>query len=141
MNINKRIPFLKSYFESHDDVLMAFLFGSAAKGTSCKESDIDIGIYLKPKNKAIEVEEIKAKYKSEDEIWSDVERILKKEVDLIILNRASVCIADTAIRGTPIIIKDRKTYLNFMLRVTHIAEGFRDFIEDYWQLKQKMKMS
>ncbi|MFH1713261.1 MAG: nucleotidyltransferase domain-containing protein, partial [Candidatus Jacksonbacteria bacterium] len=41
---------LKTYFKNRDDVLMAFLFGSQAKGYSTKRSDWDIGVYLKPKS-------------------------------------------------------------------------------------------
>ena len=42
------LEILKEYFEKRDDVLMAFLFGSYAKATTHKESDVDIAVYCVP---------------------------------------------------------------------------------------------
>jgi hypothetical protein len=57
-------------------------------------------------------------------------------VDFIVLNRARSSIASSAIKGRPIIIKDRGLYLDFMLRVTAEAEDYREMVEDYWRIKQ-----
>lgn len=40
------IPLLEKFFQSHDCVELAYLFGSAAKGKAGALSDIDIGVYL-----------------------------------------------------------------------------------------------
>ena len=127
---------LKEYFDKRDDVLMVFLFGSHAQGMVHRESDVDIAIYLRPKGHSLECEEFDAKYDAEDEIWLDMERLLKTNVDLIVLNRARSWIANSAIRGRPIIIKDRGLYLDFMLRVTSEAEDYREMVEEYWKIKQ-----
>lgn len=68
---------LKEYFKRQDDVLMAFVFGSYARGREMAESDFDIAIYLKGRDYDI---------KKSDEIWSDVTELLKKDVDLVCLN-------------------------------------------------------
>src|SRR4030067_3511917 len=65
-----------------------------------------------------------------------IERLLKRNVDLIVLNRARSSIAASAINGMPIIIKDRGLYLDFMLRITREAEDFRETVEDYWKTKR-----
>lgn len=130
------IKILKEYFEGRDNVLMAFLFGSYARGIQHRESDVDIAVYFKPKSGYLEWEEFDTKYEAEDTIWLDVERLLKQNVDLIVLNRARSTIAQSAINGIPIIIKDRGLYLDFMLRVTLEAEDFRETIEDYWRIKE-----
>lgn len=130
------IKALKGYFEKRDDVVMAFLFGSYARGISHRESDVDIAVYFRPKSGYLEWEEFDIKYEAEDTVWLDVERLLKRNVDLIILNRARSTIAQSAINGIPIIIKDRGLYLDFMLRVTSEAEDFRQTIEDYWRIKE-----
>jgi len=127
---------LKDYFEKREDVLMAFLFGSYARALSHRESDVDIAVYFSPKSDHLEWEEFDIEYDTEDEIWLDVERLLKRNVDLVVLNRARSSIANSAINGIPIIIKDRGLYLDFMLRVTTEAEDFRETVEDYWQIKQ-----
>jgi predicted nucleotidyltransferase len=52
---------LKEYFERQDDVSMAFVFGSYARGREMAESDFDVAVYLKERDKDIE---------KEDKIWS-----------------------------------------------------------------------
>ncbi len=130
------IKILKEYFEKKEDILMAFLFGSYAKSSVHRESDVDVAIYFRPKTDHLEWEEFDIKYEREDEIWLDLERLLKRNVDLVVLNRARSSIASSAISGIPIIIKDRGLYLDFMLRVTAEAEDFRETVEDYWRIKQ-----
>lgn len=130
------VEILKEYFEKRDDILMAFLFGSHAKGTTHSESDVDIAVYFRPGGNALEWEEFDVKYDEEDEIWLSLEKLLRRNVDLIVLNRARSWIASSAIHGRPIIIKDRGLYLDFMLRVTSEAEDYREMIEDYWKIKQ-----
>ena len=139
LNKDKIVELLKPYFEKRDDIVMAFLFGSWARGVHCEESDIDIAIYFKPKSSHLEWEDFDAKYEDEGVIWLDLEKMLKKEVELLILNRAASSIADSAISGVPIIIKDRGLYLDFMLRVTSEAIDFREFVKDYWTLKEDMR--
>lgn len=139
MNINKLIETLKGYFEKRDEVLMVFLFGSYTKGTSHGLSDIDLAIYFRPESGSLEWEEFDAKYGTEDEISLEIERLLDRNVDLIVLNRARSSIASSAIRGVPIVIKDRGLYLDFMLRVTTEAEDYREMVEDYWKIKQEMQ--
>ncbi|MFN3533149.1 MAG: type VII toxin-antitoxin system MntA family adenylyltransferase antitoxin [Candidatus Brocadia sp.] len=132
---NSTLDALKKYFNSREDVLMSFIFGSFIKGREHEGSDIDIAIYLKPEQNMLEIEE-PVFYKSEDEIWGDLERILKREVDLVILNRSPVNICDVAVReGLPIVIRDRKTFLRYMVAVSDLAVEYRDFVEDYWKRK------
>ncbi len=123
---------LKSYFEKRKDIAFAFLFGSQARGTATKLSDIDIAVYFYPeKRHPIEYEE-EVFYKGEDEVCADVERILKKEIEMLVLNRVSATIAASAIRGVPLAINDWGFYLDFMLIVTREAEDFREMVfKDY----------
>lgn len=126
------IEALKRYFENRKDVAFAFLFGSHARGTATKLSDIDIAVYFYPeKRRPIEYEE-EIFYDGEHEICFEIERILKKEVELLVLNRVSSSVAASAIRGIPLAINDWGLYLDFMLIVTTEAEDFMDFIiNDY----------
>ena len=123
---------LKRYFENRKDVAFAFLFGSHARGTATKLSDVDIAVYLYPKERhPVEYEE-EIFYDGEHEICFEIERILKKEVELLVLNRVSSSVAASAIRGIPLAINDWGLYLDFMLIVTAEAEDFMDFIiNDY----------
>ena len=122
---NMNIEPLKNYFENRKDVAFAFLFGSHARGTATKLSDIDIAVYFYPeKRHPIEYEE-EVFYKGEDEVWDDLEGLLKKEVEMLVLNRVSASVAASAIRGIPLAINDWGLYLNFMLFITSLAEDYR----------------
>ena len=126
------INILKTYFRNRKEIAFAFLFGSQAKGRATGLSDVDIGVYFYPEKKhPIEYEE-EVFYAGEDDIWADLERILKKEVELIVLNRVPATIAASAIRGIPLLIDDWGLYLDFMEVVTREAEDFMDLvIRDY----------
>ncbi|MEP9410334.1 MAG: nucleotidyltransferase domain-containing protein [Candidatus Brocadia sp.] len=123
---------LKTYFSGRKDIAFAFLFGSQTKGNATKLSDVDIAAYFYPEKKhPIEYEEA-VYYENEDTVWADVERLLKKEVELLILNRVPATIAASALRGIPLAINDWGLYLDFMEVVTGEAEDFMDFIiRDY----------
>lgn len=119
---------LRQYFDKRDDVAFAFLFGSLARGLATKLSDIDIAVYFYPKNRRpVEFEEL-VYYEKEDEIWAELERLLKKEVELLVLNRVSASVAASAIRGIPLVIKNWGLYLDFMDIVTREAEDFREML-------------
>ncbi len=136
---NRIVEKLGNYFEKRDDIVMAFLFGSWAKGHEGTESDIDIAVYFKPENNILEWESTDSQYESEREIWLDIERIVEKDVDLLVLNRAAATVADSALRGYPIIIKDRNLYMDFLLRITSEAIDFRQWIDGYWTFKEQRR--
>ena len=134
MITDSEIKALKNYFEKRKDVAFAFFFGSQAKGKATKLSDVDIAVYFFPKKRRpIEYEE-EIFYDGEDNIWSTIQRLLKKEVELLVLNRVSSTVAASAIRGIPLAINDWGLYLDFMEVVTEEASDFMDFvITDYNQ--------
>lgn len=122
------LDILKSYFERRRDVAFAFLFGSAKSGNVRKDGDIDIGVYFWPENE-VEWEEFGKIYKEEARIGLDLERILKKEVDLVVLNRAKAVLADEIVRkGNPIIIRDKGLLIDFLCIVSDEAEYVRNWL-------------
>ena len=115
---------------------MAFIFGSVAADSAGSESDLDIATYFNPTAQHKIEWESQIQYPTEDKIWFDLERLTGKEVDLLVLNRAPVTIVDTILReGRPLFIRDRKVYLELLLRASREAEDYRDFIEDFWKIK------
>lgn len=126
------IASLKYYFKSRPDIAFAFLFGSQALGTATKLSDIDIAVYFYPEKKhPIEYEE-DVYYKGENEVCSGLERLLKKDVEMLVMNRVAASVVASAIRGIPLAINDWGLYMDFMEVITHEAEDFRAFyIDDY----------
>lgn len=129
---------LKAYFSNRTDVAFAFLFGSQATGNATKQSDVDIAVYFYPEKKhPIEYEE-KVYYGQEDAIWLELERLLRIEVELVVLNRIPSTIAASALRGVPLAINDWGLYLDFMIVVTSEAEDFMDFvIRDYMEKQRQ----
>ena len=119
---------LRKYFATRQEVAFAFLYGSQAKGNATKLSDVDIAVYFyPPKRHPVEFEE-EVFYPTENEIWGDLERILKKEVELLVLNRVPATIAASAIRGMPLLIKNWNLYLDYLEIATDVAEDFTEFI-------------
>ena len=128
MNPSDKLQVLTEYFERIDDIAFAFLFGSAARGRIRKEGDIDVAVYFKPE-KDIEWEAFGKTFKGENRIGLDITRLLGKEVDLVVLNRARAVVADEIIRkGKPILIKDKGLFMDFLCIISDEAEYVRDSI-------------
>ena len=119
---------LKRYFEKRDEVVMAFLFGSRYKGTARQSSDWDIGVLLSSTSSEVE-----------REIWDGIEEICKTSVDMVVLNRAPAHIAWSIVRGESLVIKDRKIYLDFLIRASHEANDWYRTTEDYHRVFERSK--
>ena len=119
---------LKEYFSQREDVAFAFLYGSQAKGNSNRLSDVDIAVYFYPRERHPVEFEKEVFYDAENEIWGKLQQLLKKEVELLVLNRVSASVAASAIRGIPLVIKNWGLYLNFMESVTSEAIDFRELL-------------
>ena len=134
LKLKEEIVLLKYYFLKRTDVVMAFVFGSYAKGWEMTESDFDLAVYFRVKEKG--PEQLGAF--SESEVYSDISRIIKKEVDLVCLNDAPASLVSQVIKtGLPLVIKDRKLYWETYLRKSLEAEDFLYFLEGFSQIKQK----
>ncbi|WHE06289.1 nucleotidyltransferase domain-containing protein [Thermoanaerobacterium thermosaccharolyticum] len=122
------LSILKEFFKDREDIIMAFLFGSVAKGKSMKESDIDIAVYFKNYDEKLVFK-----------LWNDLEDLLKKDVDLVVLNIANATIAWEALRGEKIVVNDENFYLNYMLNVSMEAEDFREVVLDIYKRRQERR--
>ena len=129
---------LREYFEKKEEVLMAFLFGSWAKNQEGLESDLDVGVYFRPKTETLEWQS-DSYYESEKKIWMELEQMADREIDLLVLNRAPATVADAVLRGIPIVIKSQNLYMDYLLRITSEAIDFRACVEDYWRLKEERR--
>lgn len=140
MSDDPKIQALKEYFAERDDVIMAFLFGSRASGKVHTGSDWDIAVYFTPQTDEFEFEYINREYPEEHRIWADLTTMLETDnVDLVILNRAPSSIADTAIRGEVLVMKDRALWLRFMLLISKLAEEYRVFAHEYHEIVQRSR--
>ena len=119
---------LKQYFDQRKDIAFAFLYGSQANGTATRLSDVDIAVYFYPRERHPLEFEREIFYETENQIWGDLQRILKKEVELLVLNRVSASVSASAIRGIPLVIKDWGLYIDFMEVITGAAEDFMNTV-------------
>lgn len=134
---DKKIELLKDYFSKREDVLMAFVFGSFAKGQQMLESDFDVGVYFNPKCLP---EDEQKRFELEDEIWLDVSKIVEEEVDLTPLNEAPASLISSVIKtGIPLVIKDKRLYWDIYLTKSLESEDFLEFVEDYFEISKKAK--
>ncbi|MDI6591603.1 MAG: DUF86 domain-containing protein [Patescibacteria group bacterium] len=132
---SKEIKSLKEYFKKEKSVILAFLFGSFAKGFPMKESDVDVAVYLNEKLPLAKREKI------EDKIWFEISEIIKgREVQLVCMNEAPATLISNIFKtGVPLVIKDKKLYWEFYLQKSSEAEDFLQFIEDFWRIYKKSK--
>ena len=85
----------------------AYLFGSHAQGTETKESDLDLAILFTPLQLPSFDEQMNLRLL--------LEGLLKKEIDLLILNKVSPIVAMQAVtKGKLIIDKTPKHRINFV---------------------------
>lgn len=131
----EKIKILKEYFQKQSSVILAFLFGSFAKGFEMEESDFDIGVYFDDKLSPQETG------KEEDRVWFDLTQIInERSVDLVRLNEALASLISSVINtGIPLVIKDKKIYWKLYLEKSLESEDFLHFAEDFWEIKKRTK--
>jgi uncharacterized protein YutE (UPF0331/DUF86 family)/predicted nucleotidyltransferase len=118
---------LQRYAEGEKSILLAFIFGSEAKGLEGEDSDLDIAVFLKNKEE-------------EDRIWLEFSKLMDREIDLIILNDAPATLISNIFKtGTAIVVKDKKLHWNLFLRCSLEAEDFSEFALDYWKIYSRSR--
>jgi len=111
---------LADFFGGKSEVLLVFLFGSAASGKVAEDSDIDIGILFENQPDVYEINELK----------SELNAIFKKDIDIADLNSVSPILKMQVLKnGALVLAKDKKVYNQFYV----------DTINQYDDLKQIRK--
>lgn len=120
---------LRRHLGSNPAIDMAFVFGSAAKGTATTRSDVDVAVHFS------------GPYTPRDvvNLANEFEQLLNKDVDLIVLNSAPASLAWTAIRGVRLLVRNEAAYVKYMLEVSREAEDFAHFTMDLWNLRRKRR--
>lgn len=100
---------IREYFKNREEVIFAYLFGSYAKGTTNKLSDIDIAIFVNPEL----CEEEGFGYRAN--LLADLMQVLHtNNCDLVILTHASPLLSHQVIRyGKCIFSRDEKRRIKF----------------------------
>lgn len=107
---------LKEVLKTDDNVIFALLFGSYVTGKKKKDSDIDIAIYFKKRPTT-------SKFLRYLYVLND---IAKREVDIVILNKASAMLRHQVFKNKQtLIIKDKKQYISFRLKSMSDYEEYK----------------
>ena len=121
---------LKQKLSDHHRVVFAFVFGSAKYGRQIRpDSDIDIAIWLTP---PVSIDD-------HLDMIEVCQHILQYEnIDLVILNKASVLLRFEAISGVPLVIKDWNFYAGFF---SETCRYYEDQMILFNNIKKIMRIS
>ena len=107
---------LKSELKKFDNVLFGYLFGSYSKSEQTNRSDIDIALYLKDTS-----------LDSQLQLTYEFSKILKKEIDLVVLNNVkNIYLLDNIFKES-ILIKDDEYRIDFELIKEHDILDYKAF--------------
>lgn len=99
MDLAALIPKLKACFLKHPEILAVYAFGSMVKGTNRRSkdwdlsSDLDLGALFDPKRLPK-----KKRWDRQWKLYSELVSQVKQEVDLVVLNDASLGLAHQILR-------------------------------------------
>ncbi|MBI4843059.1 MAG: nucleotidyltransferase domain-containing protein [Nitrospirae bacterium] len=97
---------LKEYFKDRDNVLLAFIFGSAVSGRLTEESDIDIGLLF---GNAPGFQDVL-------KITAEVSEAAGRQVDIVVLNDSSPIIRMQVLKNGELLKKGDAAYCDFYVR-------------------------
>lgn len=114
-NISHLLPSIREYLDKHPKVIFAYLFGGVARDRVSPLSDVDIAIYTVDGADIVE---------EKLEILGNLNELLKTdEVDLVVLNTASLPLAARIIKNK-IILVDKMPFTRHAFESLTIREYF-----------------
>lgn len=117
---NSMIERLRHFFEQENNLKLAFLLGSFAKGTPRKDSDVDIAVLFDQCPGSLEIFELKDR----------LTELLKKDIDLIVLNIAGPVIRMQTLKTGILIYKEQDAYGTFFTRTINEYDDLKYFRKD-----------
>lgn len=119
---------VRTVLEPMRQVRLAFLFGSRARGRARRDSDVDVAVYW----------EAKPSRRQRERLLEALENALGAEVELIDLNDCPPTLAQEALQGIPIVNRDERFYVEYMLEVSREAEDWQEYILDLWKWRRRL---
>ncbi len=120
---------LKKVFSEHPEILVAYLFGSLAKGEANEKSDVDIGILVSKNFKPDRFYEVKIAEEIEKEVGL-------RRVEVVILNDKPVSFLNQVLRyGKLIFCRDDKARVSFETIVTKKFIDLKPYFEEYNKMR------
>ncbi len=126
-NLDEYKPALKAYFAALDDVVLAYLFGSHARGQAGPLSDVDVAVLLadRPDDSRC--------FDRRLEIMGGLMDILRlNDVDVAILNQTPLALRYRVVRdGALLFCRDRRAMIEFRVRTVNEYLDFKPVIEQH----------
>jgi len=123
---------VKKYLYDREEIIFAYLYGSLARGNENKLSDIDIALYIDTDNIPAS-----GSFGYRSEIISELQSLIKREVDLIILNDVSLYLAFNVLKDGKLLFtksaKERTVFHNSIMREYLDLKAMYRVQEDYLQ--------
>ena len=113
MNLHLKVA---DKLDSIENILFAYLFGSYSKNEQTQKSDIDIAIYLDTYSLDTELQ-----------ITYELSKLLKKNVDITILNKVKNTFLLESIFKDGIVLKDNELRTDFELIKQHDILDYKAF--------------
>ena len=118
------IRVLKEVLEKDKNVIFAYLFGSQVSGLATEKSDVDVAIYFKFPPRGMKKLDYAVR----------IENLVKKEIDLVVLNEASPFLRFHILRtGVPLVVKNSEILAKFKEKAmrdydeySYLSEAFLD---------------
>jgi predicted nucleotidyltransferase len=129
-NLEQLKKTLSRYFSNEDRVIVAYLFGSTVRGEANCLSDVDIAVLF---------DDILTKKEAFDlqlKLIGDLGSLLKtNDIDLVMLNNASLVLAFNIIRDGVILKSDEKKRVHFETRV------MSRYLDEHYHIKRHARES
>lgn len=116
---------IKSVSKKRKEIILSYLFGSFALGTTNRDSDIDIAVYLDPKT-------CKDLFDTRLMLIKEFTQALKKDVDVVILNTTKPFLRFVIIKeGKLVFQRDEGFKIDFEIKVLNEYFDFKPYMEMY----------
>lgn len=123
--LEPQLATLKDYFASLNGVLLAYLFGSHARGQAGPLSDVDVAVLLDDGFAADQYFDMRLQI-----IGGLIDILHSNDVDVIILNQAPLALSYRVLRdGVMLYCRDRQKMIEFVARVVSAYLDFKPIIE------------
>lgn len=119
-----KVARLPDAFKPRREVVAAYLYGSVAEGVAHAESDVDVAVLLD------ESFDLKRSLEYRIELAEELSQLLKREVDVVVLNEAPVLLQFQVIRCRRILFeRDVETRANFEVRVMSFYYDYKRYFD------------
>lgn len=110
-----------------NDVRSAWLFGSTAAGRARQDSDVDVGVWM----------DGDCTFERFADLAARIEGRTGLPIDLLVLDRASPLVVMDAVNGIPVLTRDERAQLEWVLQVSREAEDWGEFLASFLRERRR----